>query len=222
MHQISASLVLPFACGCADHLVRVHGALLWARVEIRTARDAGAGPPATAGSAMVPGAFFGRREQVAVVAVRPQRPPTFPRVAHRIPSWPGSSRPSTSCLTRHGRAVPAIHALPRRSAKTWMPGSRPGMTGRGCRPGPSLRRHGRPHPVMAGPVPAIHVLPRPGCWKSWMPLPRAGHDVEVAGALLFRGRRPRRSPRLDAHQPSPVRGLTEGPHTSAARSASAA
>src|SRR5215208_1479118 len=42
--------------------------------------------------------------------------------------------------------VPAIHVFRcRRGAKTWMPGSRPGMTG---------------WVVLAGPVPAIHVFRR--------------------------------------------------------------
>src|SRR5215203_6165018 len=55
-----------------------------------------------------------------------------PRHEHTPRSWPGWSRPFI------------VLAHPRRE-KTWMPGSRPGMTG---------------WVVMAGPVPAIHVYLR--------------------------------------------------------------
>jgi hypothetical protein len=55
--------------------------------------------------------------------------------------------------------VPAIHVFPDgETVKTWMPGTRPGMTESGF-----AACHAIAEPVMAGLVPAIHVFNFSAC-----------------------------------------------------------
>src|SRR5215212_1167577 len=87
-----------------------------------------------------------------------------PRHEHTPRSWPGWSRPFI------------VLAHPRRE-KTWMPGSRPGMTGRVVMAGHLSGPPHAPSTVMAGLVPAIHAFRRRGA-EARMPGPRPGMTVE--------------------------------------------